>query len=377
MRIALTVILIASAATTLRACKVPVFRYALERWEADDYRALVTYRGATQRPAVMPLVERLRRAKGANLEVDVLDLEAPTEEQLWQYDDLHETGDEPLLHLYYPHRAKIDAPFWQGPLTPDNVSLTLHSPLRQQIVEAILQGASTVWLLGHPGDPEELGEAEVHLEKLLRHAAETIAIPDGVVLPEHVPAQAIAPDGQPLEMDDVLRTPIPLRIEFPILRFSLAEPREQIIVAALRGLDPLPSRLSPDEVRAWPVFGRGRVLRGIPVSKMDAASIGGACAYLCGACSCQVKDENPGFDLLFNAGWARSLGDAFGTMERPLPALSGFGAGIAPPEAAAAAAPAHGRGGHIRVPALAAFTLGGLLGAVLIGTYLMRRRQSG
>jgi hypothetical protein len=29
--------------------------------------------------------------------------------------------------------------------------------------------------------------------------------------------------------------------------------------------------------------------------------------FLCGACSCQVKEQNPGFDLLLTTDWNRAL----------------------------------------------------------------------
>jgi len=41
------------------ACKVPVFRYALERWESDAYRAVILYRGADQQPTVEALAAPL------------------------------------------------------------------------------------------------------------------------------------------------------------------------------------------------------------------------------------------------------------------------------------------------------------------------------
>ena len=31
-----------------QACQVPVFRYALERWQADDYHAVIIHQGALE-----------------------------------------------------------------------------------------------------------------------------------------------------------------------------------------------------------------------------------------------------------------------------------------------------------------------------------------
>jgi hypothetical protein len=50
-----------------------------------------------------------------------------------------------------------------------------------------------------------------------------------------------------------------------------------------------------------------------------------ACAYLCGACSCQVKSGNPGYDLLFRAPWSEHLRDGLVVVDKELPPLPGVG----------------------------------------------------
>ena len=37
-----------------RACQVPVFRYALERWQADDYHAVFIHQGALTKSKKKP-----------------------------------------------------------------------------------------------------------------------------------------------------------------------------------------------------------------------------------------------------------------------------------------------------------------------------------
>ena len=65
------------------ACKVPVFRYALERWESDAYRAVILYRGADLKSSVEVLAAPLVNAP-ANLEVELINVADLTEEQKWQ-----------------------------------------------------------------------------------------------------------------------------------------------------------------------------------------------------------------------------------------------------------------------------------------------------
>jgi hypothetical protein len=55
------------------------------------------------------------------------------------------------------------------------------------------------------------------------------------------------------------------------------------------------------------VFGRGRVLGAWPAHGFGDAQIEEVCLFLLGACSCQVKNLNPGWDLLLRVDWDEEL----------------------------------------------------------------------
>jgi hypothetical protein len=55
------------------------------------------------------------------------------------------------------------------------------------------------------------------------------------------------------------------------------------------------------------VFGRGRVLGAWPIDSMEDAQIEELALFLTGACSCQVKRQNPGWDLLLRFDWESKL----------------------------------------------------------------------
>ena len=59
----------------------------------------------------------------------------------------------------------------------------------------------------------------------------------------------------------------------------------------------------------FPVFGRARALASMKGSTIDLDLIEETSRFLCGACSCQVKAQNPGFDLLAMAQWDSIFGD--------------------------------------------------------------------
>jgi hypothetical protein len=66
------------------------------------------------------------------------------------------------------------------------------------------------------------------------------------------------------------------------------------------------------------VFGRGRAVEVFPATEISRELITDVSQFLCGACSCQVKQLNPGFDLLAATHWEKRLFDP----ESPPPVLA-------------------------------------------------------
>ena len=58
------------------------------------------------------------------------------------------------------------------------------------------------------------------------------------------------------------------------------------------------------------VFGRGRALGAWPAEGFGEEQIDEVCGFLLGACSCEVKRMNPGWDLLLRADWDAELAAA-------------------------------------------------------------------
>ena len=79
-----------------------------------------------------------------------------------------------------------------------------------------------------------------------------------------------------------------------------------------------------DQPIAIPIFGRGRVLEGMIGQDITLEHTLGASSYLCSACSCQVKEENPGLDMLMAVKWADHMLGNLIVEERVLPPLEGI-----------------------------------------------------
>jgi hypothetical protein len=343
-------LILASSAT---ACQVPVFRYALERWTADPYDlVLVSYRElSADEQAARAELEAAQQRCNLNLHT------APGERWQAAFESV-KADDPPQLLLYYPRRA--GAPFWQGELNGENVARIIDSPLRQQIAADLLAGTSTVWIQIDSGDARSDEQAARMLAEHLAAAAASTEIPEGVLPIDH------GPDAGPVDLDDVLRSSIPLEIAFRTHRLSREEPAEAVFLAMLQQL--APELLALRQPLAVPVFGRGRALEGIPAEAINAGTIAGAAGYLCGACSCQVKSENPGQDLLMAVDWdSHMLGNLI-IEDKTLPPLTGFadGSHASDERPPAAAAP------RWRLPLIATLLFVALL--IAGGTvYLLRR----
>jgi hypothetical protein len=241
-----------------RACDTPVYRYALESWPADNYRATVVHRGPLAAESQLLVNHLKERAAAANLSVQIIDLDQPPDE-LPEFVRALDVSAGPRLVVNYPAATRIDAEVWSGAFTPEAVEALLDSPRRREMV-AHLRAAETVWLVLESGKTE---------------ADEAAA----KVVEESRPA---SPPSS-------------------VLRVRRDDPAEAMLVRQLLGSEPDLAGLA--EPMAFPVFGRGRVLYALVGAGITAENVRKAAGFLGGDCSCTVKRDNPGTDLLLTADW--------------------------------------------------------------------------
>ncbi len=300
IQILLFVVLAAPAA---QACTVPVFRYALERWETAPCQAIVFHRGALG-AAEKECVDALKAAgegplANANLRVELFDLDAKPETKraqaqaaamtkLWA---AQKDATLPWAVLLYPEGNEELPPFWAGPLKRDWIAPLINSPVRSDIARRLTSGDSAVWVLLQTGEKEKDAAASKVLKAEVAKLQETIA------LPKEEDTQ-----GGPQVR---LRSDLPLKISFSIIEVSRRDTAEAFLVAMLSGMDK--TFKDPAQPVAFPIFGRGRALVGLTGKQFTPETIEEATLFLTGACSCQVKELNPGVDVLFAADWEALL----------------------------------------------------------------------
>lgn len=269
-------------------CTVPVFRYALDHWEADPYLLEVPLEVARD-PDTDSLLRRLRSNAHLNLDMRMRE-EGASASRLW-------------------HPAQPAKPIWEGELTREVVDRLTDSPARKAVVENILSGDSVVWVLIESADEEKNSEAAARVEKRMRYLEQVASIPE----------------QDPFDPESKLGPGPELRVGFSMVRIPHGSKEEALFVQMLAG-EALNEFSGTDEPLLAAVFGRGRVLGAWTADRLDDVALDDACLFLLGACSCQVKQQNPGWDLMLDVDWRTRL----------VKVSLGAEAGEAPPASSAA-----------------------------------------
>ncbi len=289
-------------ATLIHACDVPVFRYALERWAPDAYHAVIFHRGPLK-PTENALIEEFRgKTSGdpfpANLEIQTVNLAGAADaatKKLWASQS---KATLPWVVLKYPAAGARQGIAWSGPLDANSAHALTDSPARREIARRLLAGDSVTWLFLEIGDTSKDEAAAAQLKTLLAKTEQVMKLPSPVAGNSVTNATpnplGVAPNARPLEL------------HFSILRISRKDPMEQVFIRMLlnteEGLD------TYKEPMTFPIFGQGRALYVMIGRGINEDNVAKACLFLGGACSCEVKAQNPGTDLLMAVDWQRRQG---------------------------------------------------------------------
>ncbi|MDD4870546.1 MAG: hypothetical protein PHR77_08290 [Kiritimatiellae bacterium] len=279
--------------SNLSACLTPVFQYALERWEPDLYQVQVTCR-ESQTNAFKEVSDLLSRYVGdetrANIDVSFVHTNISGSASF-----------EPVMTVYYPPSLGINAPLWTGKFTKENVEKIINSSFRHGIVKSIIEGTSIVWVFLESGEKEKDDKIYEFLEKELKTLQAVLKF-QGNDLEAGPGFASVGP---------------PIRFSFSPVRLSRNNPEEAFFISNLLNMSP--ELLNSKQPMAFPVYGRGRVLPPLEGEGINSNILRMACEFLTGSCSCEIKDQNPGIDLLLLANW-QAAGQGY--TEVALPSLT-------------------------------------------------------
>ncbi len=300
--------------TAAWCCDTPVYRFSMysDSWAPWPYAAFYLHQGEIP-AADSALHQRLAAFESeipqrTNLvvhainvnEATVWDELPPAVRKVW--DD--SKAIEPLWVVMPPHAP---TPIFTGRLTDALVAALIDSPVRQQIGKAQEQGKMVALLLEGSNEAENKAVNKVLSEVAQQAAAGQI---EGDSLPLGIP-----PQRDPAAKPNVGE----LSLEIASIVVSRTDPREQFLVAMLMAVEPDLDRFA-DRSMVFLAYGRGRVLPpyiGAGITKDNLIHESGV-QFLLGPCSCEIKGQNPGADLLTTWDWrgsATKLARRFGEEE--------------------------------------------------------------
>lgn len=268
------------------ACDTPVYRYAMYNWSAESYVVIYVYEGNPD-PADDAANELLANAATeehlANVRFLSIDLSDPDDVQQLPHEVQMAMGQgsdiQPPYHcVFSPH----DQLLMQERLSETTAQELIESPARQKLTELLKNGSAGVLILLECENPEANALALQEAEAAIARAAA------GEIQPFTLAGAEV--DGEEVE---------PFQVGLIVV--SREDPAEQALVNML--LDVEEDLREFAEPMIFGVYGRGRagwpyLGKGITKENMDDAL-----AFMSGACSCEVKEQNPGMDLLVSADW--------------------------------------------------------------------------
>ena len=295
VRSAIATMILLTSTSIVVACNIPVFRFALERWRSDACELVVFYEQPLS-PDDEALIRELEQSSSLNgglANLNVLRV------------DKNQTIDQELRDLWITTKQKTNLALpaavvrslkgkghtinhWHGSLQELKTASILSSPARTELLRRLQEGDSIVWLIIQSSDEKRNVSVRDILNTQCKQLPKSVQLPEGIGLP-----------------GSELFSEIPLLLKFSVLEIAPNDPAEQYLIRQISGLK-FDAFRNADPVIV-PVFGRGRALEVMPADQLNADLIHELTEFLCGACSCQVKEQNPGFDLLLTTDWNLAL----------------------------------------------------------------------
>lgn len=307
------------------ACETPVYRFALysRDWLPWEYRVYYLHEGEAEEDEPTAAINaRLRSLMTSeplrtNIYFRAVDLAddaqtnnlPPAARTAWDEAADKSAGLHVVLAPPCRHRPRWTTLF-AGRLDEVTIEALIDSPARVAMAASLAKGNIPLILLeGESADANEaaakaIGDtaANVAAGKVRRRGG----IGDLVPPPEETPKPR-PNGGQPVEEDVV-------SVGIDLIRLRRDDAREDYFIRMLMLVEEdLPPLAAQPMVFAG--YGRGRVGEPFVGKGITPDNLAGELIFLTGACSCEVKDQNPGMDLLTTADWdaaAAAMVERFG-----------------------------------------------------------------
>jgi hypothetical protein len=282
------------------------------RWTPLPYQVYHLHRG--QAPKGDQDLQRLFAEEGAggsvaNVAVTPVDLDRK---------DALELLPEPLKAICKapagksPPKYVLTAPWGTellaGDLDPDTARAVVNSPLRSEIGRLFDEGRGVVLLIVNGKDAGENARIETAARAVMAKAEA------GTLLPGIAPDAGSSPAAPTGEAGAEAAPPEQPRLRIGLLKLDRANAAERWLLKMLMAMAPDLEK-SAHEPMLYAIYGRGRVMPPGIGKEVNAESLTELLRFLGDRCSCTIKDQNPGLDLLMRWDW-ESTAEKFAAEER-------------------------------------------------------------
>ncbi len=300
------------------ACDTPVYRYAMYRWEPTPYEVYFFHDKEPGDEHVKTHKALQKAIDGETVRTNVVLLPVdlnedkdlvgvpPDVKEAWLAQKEKST---PSYMVVSPQGLKI----YSGALVDKDISALIDSPLRKATANHLAEGKAAVFLLLASGDKDADSKAEAELKKLVADVASgklnLYGGPEDLFPPEKdlKKENANEKDGDGKDASH----------EIAYVKVSPEDMNEQWLVRQLMSVeDDLGDFVGQPMVFA--VYGRGRALPPFINKGITRDNLVECVEFVTSACSCTVKEQNPGVDLLTSYDWeaaAEKVAERFGAEE--------------------------------------------------------------
>lgn len=289
------------------ACETPVYRYAMYRWQPTPYEVYAFHdeSNADAHAAVEAAIAEVTDGTDNRANVVFIPVNVTTDPELngvtpdikaaW---NSQQDRTLPSYLISTPYGAQI----YSGKLPAAEIKDLVESPARKQLAQQLEAGKIGVLLFLGGQDQQQNERARQILQGLVKEVGE------GKISLYTAPADdAVAEDKS---------APAKPGLELGLIEVDRNDQKETWLVRSLLAMESdLPEESRP---MVFLSYGRGRALLPYIGEGITRENLIHEVQFISGACSCTVKEQNPGVDLLVRYDWdaaAAALADRFGTEE--------------------------------------------------------------
>lgn len=315
------VLALLAAAQMAPACDTPVYRYAMYRWPPAPYEVYYFHdqpaNDADQR--VGELLSKYWDDRENPANVVYVPVNVVEDKELKRVPpDVKQaflSRENPTLptHLIFtPYGSEL----FYGRLKQDAIPHMVESPARKALAGQLAEGKMGVFVFLESSDPKANQEAEGVLKQLVSDVNQgkvQLYMP-----PSYGPPPEEGEQGEPAKP----------KFELGLMSLARDEPQETWFVRSLLAMEP--ELKEEDLPMVFLAYGRARMLLPYIGKGITAENLVMEVDFITGACSCTVKEQNPGVDMLVRHDWdttAMKLAQKFGAEEG-----SPYGGGMFYPE---------------------------------------------